>query len=206
MDYSLLVGVKKERFHVLNCFSDAEVQSRDKGLAGFVTAYSDYSSSSGSKTQGEWGSPSAHGALSLPPSEGPVHGRPSVFTSSAPSIHFSDGLISHRLDTFGRNADGGMQVMVVEGPGLYYFGIIDILQEWNFKKQLERFYKVYILGQDGNGISAMRPNEYSERFWQRCVLDTFDGLSDEDCRSTLTQSMSPGEGSIMIFSFRPTSS
>lgn len=67
--------------------------------------------------------------------------------------------------------------MVVEGPGCYYFGIIDILQEWNWKKKLERFYKMYIRGKDGDGLSCMEPIGYADRFLQRAVVDLFDNVS-----------------------------
>ncbi|KAJ1440882.1 hypothetical protein B484DRAFT_322812 [Ochromonadaceae sp. CCMP2298] len=44
--------------------------------------------------------------------------------------------------------DGGLRSAFVQGPGRYYCGIIDVLQEWNFKKRIERFAKVYLLGQE----------------------------------------------------------
>jgi hypothetical protein len=31
-----------------------------------------------------------------------------------------------------------MNVEVVEAPGTYYIGLIDMLQEWNFNKKIER--------------------------------------------------------------------
>lgn len=37
--------------------------------------------------------------------------------AEAPSSHF-------------RDSDGGVQAEVVEGPSVYYMGVIDILQEW----------------------------------------------------------------------------
>ncbi len=37
-------------------------------------------------------------------------------------------------DAFQRDGDGGMRARIVEGPGTYYVGIIDILQEWNYTK------------------------------------------------------------------------
>lgn len=55
-------------------------------------------------------------------------------------------------------------------------GIIDILQEWNFHKRLERFFKVYFRFQDKNGLSAVAPDFYAQRFWKRCVMDVFEGL------------------------------
>mmetsp|Transcript_87107 Transcript_87107/g.106835 ORF Transcript_87107/g.106835 Transcript_87107/m.106835 type:complete len:199 (+) Transcript_87107:3-599(+) len=52
----------------------------------------------------------------------------------------------------------------IEGPGFYSFGIIDILQEYNFQKKLERFFKVHIRCKDGYGISCIEPNIYRKRF------------------------------------------
>lgn len=51
----------------------------------------------------------------------------------------------------------GLDVEVVEAPGTYYIGLIDVLQEWNLSKKLERFYKLYVRGLDGDGISAIEP-------------------------------------------------
>lgn len=69
-----------------------------------------------------------------------------------------------------------LDVEVVEAPGTYYIGLIDTLQEWNLAKKVERFYKVYICGLDGAGISAIEPRKYQERFMQRAVRDVFEGL------------------------------
>jgi 1-phosphatidylinositol-4-phosphate 5-kinase len=35
--------------------------------------------------------------------------------------------------------DGGVQASIIEGPGIYFFGLIDILQEYNTTKKLERY-------------------------------------------------------------------
>lgn len=75
-------------------------------------------------------------------------------------------------------ADGGVQAGTVDAPGTYYIGIIDVLQEWNFKKRLERFVKTNILRYDADGISAMPPDDYRSRFLEFAVDDVFDGLSD----------------------------
>src|SRR5690606_15924600 len=60
--------------------------------------------------------------------------------------------------------NGGVQTQVIEGPGIYYMGIIDILQKWDFKKKFERFIKVYLCGNDKYGISAVDPIIYQKRF------------------------------------------
>lgn len=85
--------------------------------------------------------------------------------------------------------DGGLHTRFVEGPAKYYMGIIDVLQEWTLKKQLERAIKVYLYRADAYGLSAMNPTDYSKRFLQRCVLETFEGLEETrpTCASGQTQ-------------------
>ncbi len=55
-----------------------------------------------------------------------------------------------------------------------------ILQEWNFAKRSERFFKMYFKFLDGDGLSAMSPSLYADRFWKRCVVDTFEGIEFDD--------------------------
>ena len=90
-----------------------------------------------------------------------------------------------RMEDFLRT---GLNAEIVEAPGTYYIGIIDALQEWNWSKKLERFYKVRILGQDPNGLSAIEPRRYQSRFMQRAVVDVFDGLDQ------LPRNIDPGSG------------
>jgi hypothetical protein len=99
----------------------------------------------------------------------------------ATSLHSSSPEFSSP-DVFQRDADGGMHAAVVEGPGTYYMGIIDVLQEWNWEKKLERFFKIYFKWMDGDGLSAAPPQQYVDRFMKRCVVEVFDGLymSDSD--------------------------
>lgn len=42
-------------------------------------------------------------------------------------------------------------------------GIIDYQQEWNVNKKLERFFKIYFKGADGDGLSAIRTDIYRDR-------------------------------------------
>ena len=78
-----------------------------------------------------------------------------------------------------KDDDGGLRVCAVEGPGKYYFRIIDILQEWNWKKKLERFIKIWFKRYDPDGISAMEPRQYQLRFMRNVVYDVFDGIEDD---------------------------
>ena len=77
------------------------------------------------------------------------------------------------------NNDGGHQVCAVEGPGRYYFRIIDILQEWNLKKKMERLLKIVFKRYDPQGLSAMEPRAYQDRFMKNVVYDVFDGVDDD---------------------------
>eukprot|EP01127_Copromyxa_protea_P002386 TRINITY_DN1227_c0_g1_i1.p1 TRINITY_DN1227_c0_g1~~TRINITY_DN1227_c0_g1_i1.p1 ORF type:complete len:864 (+),score=147.02 TRINITY_DN1227_c0_g1_i1:31-2622(+) len=55
-------------------------------------------------------------------------------------------------------------VSSTDGTQLYFLGVIDILQEWNATKQVERCFKVGMRCEDGDGISAIDPDRYSVRF------------------------------------------
>jgi hypothetical protein len=59
----------------------------------------------------------------------------------------------------------------VVGPGTYFIGIIDILQEWSWAKSLERMAKVAFKLQDKNGVSAVPPELYMRRFKERVVQE-----------------------------------
>jgi 1-phosphatidylinositol-4-phosphate 5-kinase len=52
----------------------------------------------------------------------------------------------------------------VVGPASYSMGVVDILQQWSVQKKLERFGKVSVLKEDGDGLSAMDPHRYCMRF------------------------------------------
>jgi hypothetical protein len=88
--------------------------------------------------------------------------------------------------------DGGLLTRFVEGPAKYYIGIIDVLQEWNLQKQLERAIKVYIYRYDPYGISAMNPMDYSKRFLRRCVMETFEGLEESNPSFVSGQTLEDG--------------
>jgi hypothetical protein len=55
----------------------------------------------------------------------------------------------------------------VIAPKEYYFGIIDILETWSWKKKLERFLKIYIFGQPGEGISCIDPLSFKDRYQRK---------------------------------------
>ena len=49
-------------------------------------------------------------------------------------------------------------------PATYYFGIVDILQEYNLRKKTEHHWKTKVTCQDKHGISCVNEREYGERF------------------------------------------
>eukprot|EP01083_Nonionella_stella_P183907 665791_1 len=63
--------------------------------------------------------------------------------------------------------DNACDARVIEGPGMYYLGIIDVLQEWNTTKSLERMVKVYLRCKSKYGISCVEPKYYRKRFMQK---------------------------------------
>lgn len=141
MDYSLLIGVRRERFRV---------------------------STSGEAAGGEASQPVVNSSLVA--SQHRSHHHHFLFQR--------DGDTATAADPFMREADGSFRAYMVEGPGLYYIGMIDLLQGWTVKKRLERFAKVFLQGKDGDGLSAMPPDDYAVRFYRRCVIDVFEHLDD----------------------------
>ena len=83
-----------------------------------------------------------------------------------------------------RLQDCRIETTVIVGPQSYHLGLIDILQEWNLKKQcvqednnmrqvscvvgrLELFFKAFILGKEKDGITVQDPEWYQERLMAR---------------------------------------
>ena len=161
MDYSLLIGVRRERFTVLdNNGSSEKDATRPSSVGGDRNSVMrDTELSMLGETNASMVSRRTSVAVARPTVSVPTNNDPDM-----------------PQDAFKRDLDGGMRARLVEGPGTYYIGIIDVLQEWNFKKKMERFLKMYFKRYDGDGLSAIEPVAYSERFWRGAVLDTFDGL------------------------------
>ena len=56
------------------------------------------------------------------------------------------------------------RAVFIEGPSVYYLGVVDILQEWNWEKQLERYFKILFKSAEPEGLSAVPPEDYNTRF------------------------------------------
>eukprot|EP01084_Bolivina_argentea_P257702 434224_1 len=59
---------------------------------------------------------------------------------------------------------GGLRAHIIEGPGIYYVGIIDYLQSYTWKKRLETWFRIKCQRLDKNGISCVEPKKYRLRF------------------------------------------
>jgi hypothetical protein len=67
-----------------------------------------------------------------------------------------------------RNVETGVRYACsVIGPSKYYIGLIDILQEWDMSKKMERFAKTQLLQKDKDGLSAIPCEPYQERFMEK---------------------------------------
>jgi hypothetical protein len=60
--------------------------------------------------------------------------------------------------------DGGaIEAAMVEGPGAYHMGLVDILQKWDWNKKAERCFKTTVLRKNKDGLSAIEPFVYQRR-------------------------------------------
>ena len=80
--------------------------------------------------------------------------------------------------------------MVLEGPGLYRMGLIDLLQEWTIMKRAERLLKIVFKGRCAqlkrDGISAIEPNRYAWRFVDHFGVKLL-GMPPEEVKQVWTQ-------------------
>jgi len=67
----------------------------------------------------------------------------------------------------------------------YHLSVIDFLQDWNWKKRLERFAMTKLPNKDPAGLSAIEPSAYQKRF-QRFMHHIFiyDLLDSTDSADT----------------------
>ena len=85
---------------------------------------------------------------------------------------------------------GGLKAIDDEEEN-YYFGIIDILQEYNMKKKVENAYKTRLMelkGKNPKDISAVSAKDYGERFMNFMECEVI-AEGDEETRSTRTSSL-----------------
>ena len=139
MDYSMLIGIH----HV----TEQRLLREPGACGGALTCrssvcYNSRMSSGEVCVGGGVTSPLAHGALSSLATENNAH-------------ELQEGPHS-------------FSAVVLEGPGLYRMGLIDLLQEWTVLKRAERLLKIIFKGRCAklkrDGISAIEPSRYAWRF------------------------------------------
>ncbi|KAF0695071.1 Aste57867_14094 [Aphanomyces stellatus] len=72
--------------------------------------------------------------------------------------------VQYKVDKSASGGENPHYCDSISGPGLYYIGVIDILQTWNWNKRLERWLKVWLRQKDPHGLSAIEPYPYQVRF------------------------------------------
>ena len=73
-------------------------------------------------------------------------------------------------DPYARDPETGcVMARVLKGPDEYYFGLIDILQDWNWGKWIEYKTKTILFMKSKRGVSAIKPGRYQRRFMERVV-------------------------------------
>ncbi|KAG7387581.1 phosphatidylinositol-4-phosphate 5-kinase-like protein 1 [Phytophthora pseudosyringae] len=75
-------------------------------------------------------------------------------------------------------SNSGVNLAPLGDNEVYFVGIIDILQQWDWEKQLEKAGKV-LLGKSARGISAVAPAAYCRRFQARCTQILLGGPAPE---------------------------
>jgi hypothetical protein len=81
------------------------------------------------------------------------------------------------VPNFFQEDDGGIGAVFVEGPAVFYIGIIDMLQEYDVMKRIERAWKTRCRGLPSDGISVMAPISYRQRFLNK-VKDIIEPVGD----------------------------
>ncbi|ETO15687.1 G-protein-coupled receptor family protein [Reticulomyxa filosa] len=71
-------------------------------------------------------------------------------------------------DTVG-NHNNAECARAIEGPGIYFVGIIDMLQKWDTNKKVESYVKNYLRCKDRNGLSCVEPGFYRTRFLRKML-------------------------------------
>lgn len=73
------------------------------------------------------------------------------------------------------------EASVINANYLYYFGIIDFLEVYDYRKKLEHYFKTIILQKDSDGVSCVRAEFYRDRFIHQ-MADLLDVREEVECR------------------------
>jgi len=87
------------------------------------------------------------------------------------------------------NSHSSFKAHTLTGPAVYYFGIVDFLQDWTPKKTVERHLKIYLTRKDPDGLSVMKPLQYMKRF-QTKMDQIFELNEGDDIEANMKTSLS----------------
>jgi hypothetical protein len=107
-------------------------------------------------------------------------GKAAAPTSREEGGNGGDGAGWHLAPLVGEAAESG------DATEVYFVGIIDILQEWDWEKKIERAGKV-LIGKSSRGISAVAPHWYCRRFQARVAQLLVGGPPPEELAEELAE-------------------
>jgi len=179
MDYSLLVGVKTQQYDIDSLqMSQPPLTSLpdQQRLSSFSDApnVSDLNSGNGLSASGTTNAPITRRST-LAYDNIPFETRENRYSeNSDPNNSQSQGNTqSHTNDNTQSTPPedsfiaAGYPARAVVAPSTYYLGVIDVLQTWSWSKQVEHWFKVYILQQPAAGVSCVPPEEYMQRYQKK---------------------------------------
>ncbi|CAH0487621.1 unnamed protein product [Peronospora farinosa] len=103
--------------------------------------------------------------------------RPGYSNEVADTAKDIDEVMDRELNN--EESSSGKNLAPLGDDEVYFVGIIDILQQWDWEKQFEKAGKV-LLGKPARGISALAPAAYCRRFQARCSQILLGGPASED--------------------------
>eukprot|EP01038_Epipyxis_sp_PR26KG_P007138 gene7138-9739_t len=168
MDYSLLIGVRRRNFQVFDLQSSSAIKTPSSSNNMIMQTPTTGDTMSTISTNNINNNNINNSNNNIIENEG----TPNVTHTTGMDIE------SAHYNPLHQDVDGAFHAAVVEGQGTFYIGLIDILQEWNWKKWFERTFKIYFLQKDGEGLSAINAKSYRNRFFQRVILDLFEFVED----------------------------
>jgi len=187
MDYSMLVGIRNIEYAVDLAGLGGEETALRQGVSdapGGRTSEASSSSSSSAVGAGQSANTGADASAPGVAIASPAPARPTAKRTSLAEDDFTTGGSSGGggglsigggsvMTGSGSGATGitvgagGYVARAVVAPGMYYFGIIDILQSWTVEKRIERLVKVHLLSNPEGGLSCVPPAAYRDRFQKK---------------------------------------
>lgn len=180
MDYSLLVGVKTQQYDIDSLqMSQPPLSSLpdQQRLSSFSDApyMNDLNSGTGASVPGARNAPITRRST-LAYDNIPFETRENRYSENSDQNNSQSqgNTQSHRTNDNTQSTPpedsfiaSGYPARAVVAPSTYYLGVIDVLQTWSWSKQVEHWFKVYILQQPAAGVSCVPPEEYKQRYQKK---------------------------------------